>query len=54
MAKETKQDPVCKMPVEPEAAEEQVTYQGKTYYFCSQPCADQFQANPGKFVNTAS
>jgi YHS domain-containing protein len=46
-------DPVCKMPVDPRTAEENVTYQGKVYYFCSQPCADQFQANPGKFVNAA-
>lgn len=46
-------DPVCKMSIEPHKAEERVTYQGKTYYFCSEPCAEQFQTNPGRYVNTA-
>jgi Cu+-exporting ATPase len=25
-------------------------YQGKTYYFCSQECCDEFVANPAKFA----
>lgn len=46
-------DPVCKMEIQVAAAVDSVTHQGKKYYFCSEPCADQFQANPGRFVNTA-
>jgi YHS domain-containing protein len=38
------------MPVEREKAADQVLYQGQRYYFCSEPCAEQFEANPGRFV----
>lgn len=46
-------DPVCKMKIDASLATEKVVYQGKTYFLCSEPCADQFQANPGKFINAA-
>ena len=46
-------DPVCGMEIHIAAAVDNLAYQGKTYYFCSEPCADQFQANPGRFINTA-
>jgi YHS domain-containing protein len=39
-------DPVCKMSIEREKAVDQVLYQGQRYYFCSEPCAEQFGANP--------
>lgn len=47
-------DPVCKMQIDPKKAQERITYQGETYYLCSEPCAEQFQANPGRFVEKAS
>lgn len=46
-------DPVCRMNIVPTDAAETITYQGKMYYFCSEPCAEQFQTNPGRFINTA-
>lgn len=46
-------DPVCGMEIQIAAALDNLTYQGNTYYFCSEPCADQFQANPARYLNTA-
>lgn len=44
-------DPVCGMEIEPMNAAAQTTYQGNTYYFCSQECKDNFDKNPQKYVN---
>lgn len=46
-------DPVCGMDVDPAAALAQRDYEGRTYYFCSQHCADAFAADPAKFTGTA-
>lgn len=43
-------DPVCGMTVDRRKENEQVTFQGQQYYFCSEPCAQQFQANPSRYV----
>lgn len=43
-------DPVCGMVVMPESAEGKAEYQGKTYYFCSDQCMRQFQADPAKYA----
>ncbi len=47
-------DPVCGMMIDPAGAAGQSTYQGTTWYFCSKQCKTQFDANPGKFVNSAA
>ncbi|HXU41581.1 MAG TPA: heavy metal translocating P-type ATPase [Burkholderiales bacterium] len=44
-------DPVCGMTVEPATAAGSVEHQGKTYWFCSQHCAQAFRAHPDKYVS---
>lgn len=43
-------DPVCKMTIEEEDAVGTSDYQGKTYYFCSEECLEEFEANPGDYI----
>lgn len=43
-------DPVCGMEVDPENAAGSSTYQGVTYYFCSEDCKRQFDADPSKYA----
>lgn len=47
-----KKDPVCGMTVPPERAAGSSTYQGETFYFCSNGCKAKFDATPEKFVPT--
>jgi membrane fusion protein, copper/silver efflux system len=48
------QDPVCGMQVDPvKAKEKQSTYQGRTYYFCSDTCKQDFDKDPGKYIRNA-
>lgn len=42
-------DPVCGMEVDPAKAEK-LEYQGKTYYFCSKSCKDEFAKNPSQYI----
>jgi len=44
------EDRVCGMRIESEEAAGTIEYEGKTYYFCSQPCHDAFQANPSAYA----
>ncbi len=44
-------DPVCGMEIEPMNAAAQTTYQGNTYYFCSQECKSKFDKDPQKYVD---
>lgn len=44
------QDPVCGMSVDPGNAAAVQQYDGKTYYFCSRPCAARFAAEPARFL----
>ena len=46
----TFKDPVCGMNVKPDSAAATETYQGRTYYFCSQSCAAKFRAEPAKYL----
>lgn len=41
------------MQVNPEKAAGRAVYAGKTYYFCSQACQRNFQANPGVYIKEA-
>ncbi len=42
-------DPVCRMIISPDDAVH-IDYNGRTYYFCSQSCLDQFRVNPDAFL----
>jgi len=46
----TVKDPVCGMRVDPATADAHAGHAGRTYYFCSQNCADLFKAHPTRFV----
>ena len=43
-------DPVCGMDVDPEKAAGASVHAGKTYYFCSTSCRDQFEREPQKYL----
>jgi Cu+-exporting ATPase len=43
-------DPVCDMEVDPHTALAQSVYQGKTYYFCSMSCKQDFEADPEQYA----
>jgi Cu+-exporting ATPase len=47
-------DPVCGMTISPNDAVGHVDHNGKTYYFCSQSCLDQFKADPDRFLTAES
>jgi P-type Cu+ transporter len=44
-------DPVCGMTVDPARAATQVVHADKTYYFCCAGCADEFRADPAKYLS---
>ncbi len=43
-------DVVCGMDVDPQKAGGRSEYQGRTYYFCSDSCKQQFDENPQQYV----
>ena len=43
-------DPVCGMTVNKKTAPASYEYQGKTYYFCSKACKDNFTKDPQKYI----
>ena len=43
-------DVVCGMEIDPKGAADQMEYQGKTYYFCSNDCHAKFMAEPQKYA----
>jgi Cu+-exporting ATPase len=43
-------DPVCKMSIEEEKAAATSSYKGKTYYFCSKPCKEDFDKDPESYL----
>src|ERR1700682_2848892 len=44
-------DPVCGMTVDPNKAVVKQEFQGNTYYFCSERCAERFAKEPDKFLS---
>lgn len=46
-------DPVCGMKVDPQDSAGHMTYQEKTYHFCSAGCLEAFRENPGAFLENA-
>lgn len=45
-------DPVCGMEFDESQAVGQSSYQGRSYYFCSEDCLQQFNQNPDEYVGT--
>lgn len=43
-------DPVCHMKIMKGEAVATQEYEGKTYYFCSQDCADSFRESPEDYT----
>ena len=43
-------DPVCGMTIEEADAVATVEHEGKTYYFCSKDCAEEFAENPADYT----
>jgi YHS domain-containing protein len=43
-------DPVCQMRIRPSDAVATIEHDGKTYYFCSQDCADSFGEAPEDYI----
>ncbi len=43
-------DPVCGMEVDEQSAPAKTTYQGTTYYFCSEACKEDFEEDPERFT----
>jgi ubiquinone/menaquinone biosynthesis C-methylase UbiE/YHS domain-containing protein len=46
-------DPVCGMSFDPEKAVATVEHAGQTYYFCTEACRKQFEAEPGKYIKAS-
>jgi Cu+-exporting ATPase len=44
-------DPVCGMNIESETAAAQSQYEGRTFYFCSEQCKRQFDADPIRYTD---
>jgi Cu+-exporting ATPase len=44
-------DPVCHMTIEDSEAAATSTYKGKTYYFCSRPCKEDFDKEPESYLS---
>lgn len=47
-------DPVCGMTIEDKDAVGTSDYHGHRYYFCSQDCKAEFDANPDDYVDRAA
>ena len=43
-------DPICGMKVDEKNAKYKSEYKGKTYYFCSPSCKEDFDKNPEKYL----
>lgn len=44
-------DPVCGMTIDPESAAGSQEHNGRTYYFCSAGCAENFAKDPAKYAD---
>jgi YHS domain-containing protein len=47
-------DPVCGMKVDEKGSEFHTQFAGKKYFFCSENCRKEFEADPDEFVETAA
>ena len=46
-------DPVCQMEVYERDAEDTSQYRGRTFYFCSTACREQFDQDPEQYARAA-
>ena len=46
----TVKDPVCAMEIEETDAVGTAEHQGKTFYFCSSDCKEEFEADPDAYA----
>jgi Cu2+-exporting ATPase len=53
-ARVTVKDPVCGMEIEPATAYGKTEYAGRTFYFCSKHCEEEFKKNPEKYASKKS
>ena len=44
-------DPVCGMEIDEEEAEARAEHEGKTFFFCSESCKEQFESDPEAFAD---
>jgi Cu+-exporting ATPase len=44
-------DPVCGMEVDEQKTRDRATHEGKTYYFCSQDCREEFETAPEEYLD---
>lgn len=44
-------DPVCGMQIEESDAVGSSEHEGRTYYFCSQDCKDEFDSDPSAYAS---
>ena len=47
-------DPVCGMDVNEKSAPAKSEYDGKTYYFCSPNCREEFEDDPEQYIESAA
>ena len=47
-------DPVCGMKVDEKRSEFATQFAGTKYFFCSENCKREFEADPDEFVETAA
>lgn len=43
-------DPVCGLEINSNVEQNKAVYKGKTYYFCSKECKDEFNAAPEDYI----
>ncbi|MCW4031672.1 MAG: YHS domain-containing protein [Candidatus Bathyarchaeota archaeon] len=48
-ARATVKDPVCGMEIETATAYDKIEHAGRTFYFCSKHCKEEFEKNPKKY-----
>jgi Cu+-exporting ATPase len=46
-------DPVCLSKIDTDAAAAQTTYDGQTYFFCSETCRCRFEQHPNESLKNA-
>jgi YHS domain-containing protein len=47
-------DPVCGMKVDEKESEFRTQFDGRNYWFCSEDCKLEFEADPGEYAGTAA
>ena len=47
-------DPVCRMEIDKDTAEESLEHRGETFYFCCVGCKEKFENDPMKYMNKES